>query len=67
MRTLALALLSAAALSSAACAECGEDEGRCDGTVTQVCQDEQWVDVLDCADEGLACEESCVAGQPCCR
>ena len=65
----ALLVLAAALtlLPLAACAECGADEGRCDGTVSQVCKDEEWSDVVDCSEQSLACVEDCVAGQPCCR
>ncbi len=68
MRAFAFAsLLVVLASTLAGCAECGEEEGRCDGEMTQVCVEEQWTDVVDCAAEGLTCEEECVAGQACCR
>ena len=43
-----LAALALSLLNSAGCAECDGGEGRCSGSVVQVCEDGDWVDEIDC-------------------
>jgi hypothetical protein len=48
---LLLPLLLALALpllNIAGCAECDDGDGRCSGSVIQVCEDGEWVDETDC-------------------